>query len=74
MSPDLDKWMVNLRWITPLAISIVGILVTILIFMVGNQATENRAIRIEITETRNFAVQYTDRMIELLLKTNDRKK
>lgn len=69
-----EKFMQNFRWLTPLAVSIVGILVTILIFVVGNLANEIRAVRLEVTETRRFAVQYTDKMIELIIKTSEKKR
>lgn len=69
-----DDFMKNFRWITPLMVSITGILVTILIAVVSNLVTEIRAVRLEVAETRKFAVQYTDKMIELILKTNAEKK
>lgn len=67
MTPDKERLMVHFRWITPL-------LVTILIFFVGQLATEIRNLRSEITETRQFAIQYTDKMVDLLLKTAEKKK
>ncbi len=64
------------KWITSVIVSIVGILVTILIFMVSNLATKGdvAALRLEILESRKFGIQYTDKMVELLLKTNEKKK
>jgi len=69
-----DEFMKNFRWITPIMVSLTGLAVTILIFVVGNLITEIRAVRLEVTETRKFAVQYTDRMIELILKTSEKKR
>ncbi len=69
-----EEFMKNFRWITPLMMTVVAIMVTILIAVVGNLTTEIRAVRLEVAESRKFAVQYTDKMIELILKTNDKKK
>lgn len=69
-----DDFMKNFRWITPLLVSITGIAVTVLIAVVNNLVSEIRAVRIEVAETRKFAVQYTDKMIELILKTNEKDK
>lgn len=66
--------MKNFRWITPLFVSILMVMTTILIAVVSNLTTEIRAVRVEVTETRKFAVQYTDKMIELILKTSEKKK
>ncbi len=66
--------MKNFRWITPVVVSITAILVSILIAVVNNLTAEIRAVRIEVSESRKFAVQYTDKMIELILKTEPRKK
>ncbi len=71
-----EETMKNFRWITPIAVSIVGILVTILIFMVSNLATKSdlAAVRLEVLESRKFSVQYTDKMVELILKSNEKKR
>jgi len=58
-----ENFMVNFRWITPLILSVVAALTSY-------QITELRAMRLEIAETRKFAMQYTDKMIELLVKDN----
>lgn len=71
--PESD-FVKNLRWVTPLGVSIVGILVTILIFIVSSLRTEIREVREEVVESRKFAVQYTDKMIELILKTAEKKR
>ena len=55
-------------------VSITGIAVTVLIFVVNNLIAEIRAVRLEVAETRRFAVQYTDRMIELILNNVEKKK
>lgn len=69
-----DDFMKNFRWITPLVVSVTAILVTVLIAVVNNLTAEIRAVRIEVAESRKFAVQYTDKMIELVIKTSERKK
>lgn len=69
-----EDFMKNFRWITPLVLSVVALLTSILIAVVSNLTTEIRAVRVEVTETRKFAVQYTDKMIELILKTGEEKK
>ena len=69
-----EDFMKNFRWITPLVVSITAILVTVLIAVVSNLTSEIRAVRTEVAESRKFAVQYTDKMIELILTTSDRKK
>lgn len=69
-----DEFMKNFRWLTPLMVSVTGILVTILIAVVGNLTTEIRAVRVEVKETREFAIQYTDKMIQLLLETSKKGK
>lgn len=67
----------NFRWITPLMVSLVSIVVTILIFVVSQLITEIRILRSdlkseirnvqsEIYEGRKFSVQYTDKMIEMM--------
>lgn len=69
-----DNFMMNFRWVTPLVLGILTLMTTILVAVVNNLTTEIRAVRVEVTETRKFAVQYTDRMIELILKTGEKKK
>ena len=69
-----ESFMQNFRWITPIALGMLTLMTTILIQVVSNLTTEIRAVRMEVTETRRFAVQYTDKMIELILKTNEKKK
>lgn len=69
-----EDFMKNFRWLTPLMVSITGILVSVLIAVVSNLVTEIRAVRLEVAETRKFAVQYTDKMIELILKTDEKKR
>lgn len=69
-----EDFMKNFRWITPLVVSLTAILVTILIAVVNNLTTEIRAVRVEVAESRKFAVQYTDKMIELILKTSENEK
>jgi hypothetical protein len=69
-----EDFMRSFRWITPLVVSITAILVSILIAVVNNLTSEIRAVRIEVAESRKFAVQYTDKMIELVIKTSERKK
>lgn len=69
-----DDFMKNFRWITPLVVSVTAILVTVLIAVVNNLTTEIRAVRIEVAESRKFAVQYTDKMIDLVIKASERKK
>lgn len=63
--------MVNLRWITPLLLSI-------LIAVIGYMTTEIRALRDDMRQdakdTRDFSVKYTDTMIEMVLKTGGEKK
>lgn len=66
--------MKNFRWITPLVLGALTLMTTILISVVNNLTSEIRAVRVEVTETRKFAVQYTDKMIELILKTSEKKK
>jgi len=70
------SWTTNFKWTLGIAVSVVGILVSVLIFMVSNLATKDdvKAVREEIVESRKYAVQYTDKMVELLLKTNEKKK
>ena len=55
-------------------VSITGIAVMILVAVTNNLMTEIRALRVEVSESRKFAVQYTDKMIELILKTDPKKK
>jgi len=62
------------RWITPIVLGILTLMTTILIAVVSNLTTEIRAVRVEVAETRKFAVSYTDRMIELIIETNKEKK
>ena len=69
-----DNFMKNFRWITPLLVSATGIAVTVLIFVVGNLITEIRSVRLEVAESRKFAVQYTDKMIELIMRMDKPKK
>lgn len=71
--PDED-FMKNFRWITPVMVSITGIAVMILVAVTNNLMTEIRALRVEVSESRKFAVQYTDKMIELILKTDVKKR
>lgn len=53
---------------------VMGIAVTILVAVVSNLTSEIRALRVEVAESRKFSVQYTDKMIELILKTNEKRK
>jgi len=69
-----DDFMKSFRWITPVMVSITGIAVMILVAVTNNLMTEIRALRVEVSESRKFAVQYTDKMIELILKTDPKKK
>lgn len=69
-----EDFMKNFRWITPLMVSLMGIAVTILIFIASNLLTELRALRVEIAETRKFAVDYTDKMVGMVLKMEEKKK
>lgn len=66
--------MKDLRWLTPLAVSITGLAVMILIAVVNNLTNEIRAVRVEVSESRKFAVQYTDKMIELILNNGEKRK
>lgn len=66
--------MMNFRWITPLALGVLTLVTTILIAVVNNLTTEIRAVRLEVAESRKFAMQYTDKVVELLLKTNEKRK
>lgn len=72
--PDDEASQHPLRIITPVLVSITAIMVMILIAVVNNLATEIRSVRIEVAESRKFAVQYTDKMIELVIKTGERKR
>lgn len=69
-----EEFLKQFRWITPLAVSATGIAVMILIAVVNNLTNEIRAVRVEVTETRKFAVQYTNTMIDLIIKTSEKKK
>ena len=75
-----EDFMKNFRWITPVMVSITAILVTVLIFVItslitairtveSNLTTELRGVRTEVKETRQFAVEYTNTMIGLIVKT-----
>lgn len=57
-----ENFMVNFRWITPL-------LLAILTAVISFQTSEIRSLRVEVSETRKFAMQYTDKMIEVLTRT-----
>jgi ABC-type lipoprotein release transport system permease subunit len=66
------------RWITPIALGILSLAVTVLIAVISSMNTEIRAVRDEVVrsneQSRQFATQYTDKMIELILKTSEKKK
>lgn len=55
------------RWLTPI---ILGILTAVNTYVLS----QIRATNEHIEQVRNFAIQYTDKMIELILKTNERKR
>ncbi len=74
MREDNSNFMIQFRWITPVVVSLTGIAVTILIFVVGNLITEIRAVRVEVTETRKFAVEYTNKMVEMVMVATGEKK
>lgn len=81
MRQPTESFMRNFRWITPLVVSITSIVVTILIFVVSqlimeirilrnDLKTEIRNVHDEIYDGRNFSIQYTDKMIEMLKRHN----
>lgn len=75
---DTESWAKLFRLATPIVLSILSLAVSILIGVINNQNSEIRSLRekIELSteQSKQFAITYTDKMFDLVLKISDKKK
>lgn len=75
---DIELWAKLFRLATPIMLTLLSLAVSILIGVINNQNAELRSLREKIEQSteqsKQFAITYTDKMFDLVLKISDKKK